>query len=52
MPNSIITQLISRIVALEIRAESLITYQKWQMGLLAAIFVMSLGALIGLAVKR
>jgi hypothetical protein len=52
MPSNIVNNLIARIVALETRVESLLTYQKWQMGLLSAIFVMSIGALVGLIAKR
>lgn len=44
MPNSIVTELIRKVAKLEARVENLFTYQKWQMGLLAAIFVTVLGA--------
>lgn len=44
MPNSIVTELIRKVAKLEARVEVLFTYQKWQMGLLTAIFLAVLGA--------
>ncbi len=46
MPNNIVTALIERVAKLEAKVESLLSYQRWQMALLSAIFMMALGALI------
>jgi len=39
MPNNIVIDLIRKVAKIEGRLESLMNYQKWQMGILAAIFV-------------
>lgn len=46
MPNSIVTHLIERVAKLEERVKSLLLYQKWSMGLLSAVFLLVLGALV------
>lgn len=42
MPSSIVIELIKKVAKLEARVESLFAYQKWQMGLLTAIFLVVL----------
>ncbi len=37
MPTGIVIQLIERVAKLEAKAESLLIYQKWQMGILGAV---------------
>ena len=44
MPNSIVIELIKKVAKLEERVESLMSYQKWQMGLLTAILLAVFGA--------
>lgn len=44
MPNGIVIELIKKVAKLEARVENLFSYQKWQMGLLAAIFLAILGS--------
>lgn len=44
MPNSIVTALLARVAVLEAKVESLIAYQRWQMGFLAAILAAVVGA--------
>lgn len=46
MPNSIVTHLIERVARLEAQVASLLTYQKWSMGLLSAVFLLILGVLV------
>lgn len=46
MPNGIVIELIKKVAKLEARVENLVSYQKWQMGLLAAIFMAILGTWI------
>lgn len=38
MPSNIVMKLIERVAALEARVEALVTYQKYQIGLLIGIF--------------
>ncbi len=52
MPSNIVMRLMEQVASLEAKVESLMTYQKWTMALLSAIFVMSLGAIVGLVVRR
>lgn len=44
MPSDIVVKLIDRIAKLEARVESLMSYQKWQVGLLTAILLMAVKA--------
>ena len=44
MPSDIVTKLIDRISKLEARVENLMSYQKWQMGLLTAILLIAVKA--------
>lgn len=44
MPNDIVLRLIEDVAMLKAQVRSLITYQKWQMGALAAILAAVLGA--------
>ena len=44
MPSDIVVKLIERIAKLEARMESLMSYQKWQVGLLTAILLMAVKA--------
>lgn len=46
MPNSIVVELIRKVAVLQTKVESLVTYQKWQMGLLTAIFIIAFTALV------
>jgi len=46
MPNGIVIELIRKVAKMEARVENLMSYQKWQMGLLAAIFLAVLGTWI------
>jgi hypothetical protein len=46
MPNSIVTHLLERVATLEAKVESLLTYQKWTMALLSAVFMLALGAMV------
>jgi len=46
MPNSIVVKLLEDVAALKAQVEGLITYQKWQMGALAAILAAVIGAWI------
>ncbi len=41
MPSDIVVKLIDRISKLEARVESLMSYQRWQVGLLTAILLMA-----------
>lgn len=42
MPSDIVIKLIDRLSKLEAKVESLMNYQKWQVGLLTAIFLMAI----------
>ena len=44
MPNEIVIQLLKDVAALKAQVEGLITYQRWQMGALAAILAAVIGA--------
>lgn len=44
MPTSIVTDLIRRVIVLETKMKLLLDIQKWQLGLLGAIFIAVLGA--------
>lgn len=44
MPNSIVMDLIKRVIVLETKLKMLLDIQKWQLGLLTAIFMAVLGA--------
>jgi hypothetical protein len=44
MPNSIMAALINRVSIVETKVESLLSYQRWQMGFLAAILAAVIGA--------
>jgi len=44
MPSDIVLKLIDRLSKLEERVESLMLYQKWQVGLLTAILLMAVKA--------
>lgn len=44
MPTSVVMDLIKRVIILETKMKLLLSLQKWQMGLLGAIFVAVLGA--------
>ncbi len=44
MPNDIVIKLIERLAKLETKVESLMSYQKWQVGLLTAILLMAVKA--------
>lgn len=44
MPSDIVAKLIDRIAKMEARVESLMAYQKWQVGLLTAILLMAVKA--------
>lgn len=46
MPSDMVVRLIDRIAKLEARVESLMNYQKWQVGLLTAILLMAAKAWI------
>jgi len=46
MPSQIVLRLMEEVATLKAQIESLMTYQKWTMALLSAIFMMALGALI------
>lgn len=41
MPSDIVTKLIAKVAMLEAKVDGLMTYQKWQMGLLAAILLLA-----------
>lgn len=42
MPSSIVIDLLERVAKLEAKVGSLLTYQKWSMGILSAVFLMAL----------
>lgn len=42
MPSSIVIDLIERVAKLEAKVGSLLTYQKWSMALLSAVFLAAL----------
>lgn len=44
MPSEIVVKLIERISKLETRVENLMSYQRWQVGLLTAILLMAVKA--------
>lgn len=44
MPSDIVVKLIERVKALEVQMGILMSYQKWQIGLLTAILLMALKA--------
>lgn len=46
MPSNIVAQLMRQVSALEARVEALMSYQRWQMGLLAAILLMGIARLV------
>lgn len=46
MPSSIVTHLIERVAKLEERVKSLVTYQKWSMALLSAVFLLLIGVVV------
>lgn len=46
MPSDIVVKLMDRIAKLEARVENLMSYQKWQMGALAAILAAVIGGLV------
>lgn len=46
MPTNIVVKLLERVAALEARVEALMSYQKWQMALLSAIFMLAIGVLV------
>jgi hypothetical protein len=47
MPSDIVVKLIDRISKLEARVENLMSYQKWQMGLLTAILLIAVKSWMG-----
>lgn len=47
MPSDIVVRLIDRISKLEARVENLMSYQKWQMGLLTAILLIAVKSWMG-----
>lgn len=44
MPNNIVMDLIKRVIILETKMKLLLSLQKWQMGILAGIFLAVVGA--------
>lgn len=46
MPSNIVAQLMKQVSALEARVEALMAYQKWTMGLLAALLLMGIKAFV------
>ena len=44
MPSDIVIRLIERLSKLETKVESLMAYQRWQIGLLTAILLMAVKA--------
>lgn len=46
MPSDIVARLIDRISKLEARVENLMTWQQWQMGVLAVILIAAVKVLI------
>lgn len=46
MPNDIVLKMIDRLSKLEARVESLMSYQKWQVGLLTALLLIAVKAWI------
>jgi len=53
MPTGIVIQLIERVAKVETKVESLLVYQKWQMGILGAVLtaVIMLGISIIIRVR-
>lgn len=47
MPSDIVIKLIDRIAKLEARVENLMSYQRWQVGLLTAILLIAVKAWFG-----
>lgn len=47
MPSDIVVRLIDRIAKLEAKVESLMAYQKWQVGLLTAILLIAVKKWVG-----
>ena len=46
MPSDIVLKLIEKVSKLEARVESLMSYQRWQVGLLAALILMAVKAVL------
>lgn len=46
MPSGIVIDLIERVAKLEAKVGNLLTYQKWSMGILSAVFLLALSTLV------